>query len=88
MVAWYGDRCHYGRLTVREIAKHSQGINEANFDKPIIIFSEGWLMDAFHRVAKTFLEGMEFTPAVKFELILEPNRTSTWHDRHEATSRE
>ena len=88
VVAWCGDGFHYGRLTVREIAKHSQRIQEANFDKPIIISCEGWLMDGFHRVAKAFLKGMEFIPAVKFEVDPEPNRISTWHDWHEATLRE
>lgn len=29
VVAWYGNGFHYGRLTVREIAKHSQRIYKA-----------------------------------------------------------
>ena len=87
-VAWYGDAHHYGRLTVREIAEHSQRIQEATFEKPIILSSEGWLMDGFHRLARAYLNGLESIPAVQFSEDPPPNRISTWHDWHEATLRD
>jgi hypothetical protein len=86
-VAWYGDGYHYGRLTVREVAQHSRRIAQASFDRPIILSSEGWLMDGFHRLARAYLDGRESILAVQFSEDPPPDRISTWHEWHEATLR-
>lgn len=86
-VAWYGDGYHYGRLTVRQVAEHSKRIQEATLDRPIILSSEGWLMDGFHRVARAYLDRIPSIPAVQFTQDPPPDRLSTWHEWHEATLR-
>ena len=65
-VAWYGDSYHFGRLTVREVAKHCRRMQEADLDRPIILSSEGWLMDGFHRLARASLKRLQSLPAVQF----------------------
>jgi hypothetical protein len=87
-VAWYGDGHHFGRLTVREVAEHSRRIQQASFDRPIILSSEGWIMDGFHRLARAYLEGLESIQAVQFTEDPAPDRLSTWHDWHDATLRD
>ena len=87
-VAWFGTEYHYGRLTVREIAEHCRRIQNASFEHPVILSSEGWVMDGFHRLARAHLDGLTSIAAVQFVEDPPPNRISSWHDWHEATLRD
>jgi ParB-like chromosome segregation protein Spo0J len=73
-VGWHGQPGNYGRLTLREVADHARRIQEATFDRPIILSAEGHLLDGFHRVAKAYLLGIEEIPAVQFAQNPEPDR--------------
>src|SRR5215831_14062017 len=43
-------------LTCRDIAEHAKLINEADLAFPIILSSDGRVMDGMHRVAKALIE--------------------------------
>lgn len=53
--------------TILNILKHFKKIEQANFDKPIIISRDGIVLDGVHRICKAFLEGRKTIPAVQFE---------------------
>jgi hypothetical protein len=62
--------------TLREVAKHSQRINQASLDIPIILNDDGSLMDGGQRLYKALLQGREFVMAVQFSAMLEPDEVS------------
>lgn len=52
---WFGGD---GRLpTVRAVADHARRIFDADLSRPIILSSDGQVLDGMHRVAKALLEG-------------------------------
>lgn len=51
-----------------ELAKHIKRVNSACLDYPIIMDSEGFVMDGWHRITKALLEGVEKIKAVRFEV--------------------
>ena len=53
--------------TCRAVAEHSKKIADADLSFPIILSSEGRLMDGGHRIAKAWLLGQEKIYAVQFE---------------------
>jgi hypothetical protein len=59
--------------TCRSMIEHMQLINEADPSLPIILSSDGRVMDGMHRVAKALLEGREEIEAVQFEQDPEPD---------------
>ena len=59
--------------TCAKIIEHMRLMQEADLCYPIILSSDGRVMDGMHRVAKAFLEGLEFVEAVKFEETPEPD---------------
>ncbi len=65
-VAWYGDNAHQGRLTVRQVVNHIKKIEDADLTYPIILSSDGKLLDGFHRVAKAYRLGIDTLPAKRF----------------------
>lgn len=66
---WFDSR----EPTLREIAKHSKRIQEADFSYPIILNEDGSLMDGGHRLCKALLEGQEKVQAVQFLTMPEPD---------------
>ncbi len=66
---WYSDT----HPTTQEIIEHLQLIHEADLSYPIILCSQGRLMDGMHRVAKAKLLGKEGVLAVQFEMDPEPD---------------
>lgn len=52
--------------TIRSIAEHCRRINQADMTRPIILNSNGTLMDGGHRVARALLDGTTHLPAVRF----------------------
>ena len=64
---WYD----HGYLpTCRNVAEHARLILEADLAFPIILSSDGGVMDGMHRVAKAYLEGRDVIAAV--QLAVEP----------------
>lgn len=69
---WFGDRAP----TLRRVAEHAARIHDADLSKPIILNSDGSLMDGGHRVCKALLEGRQTIKAVRFEAMPEPDQIS------------
>jgi hypothetical protein len=53
--------------TIRQVAEHSRRIQDADFSHPVILASDGTLMDGGHRLAKAWLDGRAAIAAVRFE---------------------
>jgi hypothetical protein len=68
-VAWFG----YLEPTCRRVAEHAKRIQEASFEHPIILSTEGWVMDGMHRICKAFLMDLETILAVQFSPNPEPD---------------
>ncbi len=68
---WFGDK--NDEPTCRAIVEHVRLIQEADLALPIILSSDGRVMDGMHRVAKALLEGYETIEAVKFSQDPEPD---------------
>jgi hypothetical protein len=60
-------------MTVRVLVQHVQLINDADLSFPVILGSEGQLMDGMHRVARAVLDGRTSVSAVQFDQPLEPD---------------
>ena len=61
--------------TGRRVADHAKRIYETNFDYPIILSAEGWVMDGMHRICKAYILGMECIDAIQFEQNPDPDET-------------
>jgi hypothetical protein len=59
--------------TVRELVVHLRLIREADPTYPIILGSDGRVMDGMHRVARALLEGRTTIAAVRFPHNPEPD---------------
>ena len=68
---WYGGEDDVP--TCRSIADHARLIRETDLRYPILLSSDGRLMDGMHRVCKAYLEGRESISAVQFETDPEPD---------------
>jgi hypothetical protein len=72
----FDQNCWFGEAnppTCREVARHTKCINEADLSYPIILSSEGYLMDGGHRIAKAWLLGTQKINAVQFPVDPEPD---------------
>lgn len=56
-----------GGATCREVVEHARFITEADLSFPIILSSDGRVMDGMHRVAKALLSGLPNIEAVQFQ---------------------
>ena len=54
------------RLTCRDVVEHARLIHECNFDFPVILSSDGRVMDGMHRICKALLLGHVDIEAVRF----------------------
>ena len=70
-VYWFDDR--HERPTVRRVVDHARLIEEVDLSYPIILGSDGRVMDGMHRIAKALLEGRATIDAVQFGTHLEPD---------------
>jgi hypothetical protein len=59
--------------TCREIAEHARLINEADTSFPIILSSDGRVMDGMHRAARAVLQSRHSLPAKQFAQDPEPD---------------
>jgi hypothetical protein len=62
--------------TCRAVAEHARRIEAADLTHPIILSSDGRLMDGGHRVAKAWLLGLSEVAAVRFETDPAPDYVS------------
>jgi len=73
-VHWFGaDGAPY---TVRVLVRHMELVNAVDLSYPVILGSEGQVMDGMHRVARCLLEGRATVAAVQFEDQPEPDHTN------------
>ena len=59
--------------TCRAVAEHAKLIQETDLEFPIILCSNGRVMDGMHRVCKAFMEGKVKIKAVQFSVDPEPD---------------
>jgi hypothetical protein len=52
--------------TVQSVAEHARLISECDFQFPIILSSDGRVMDGMHRVAKAWMQNERFIRAKQF----------------------
>lgn len=72
---------HDGVPTCRNIAEHALLIFEADLSFPIILSSDGRVMDGMHRVAKAAMEGRESILARQFVQDPEPDYVGVEPDK-------
>ncbi|MGB6689825.1 MAG: hypothetical protein WBE76_18470 [Terracidiphilus sp.] len=61
------------KLTCRQIVDHARLMRECDLAHPIILSSDGRVMDGMHRVCKALLEGLSEIEAVRFIEDPEPD---------------
>ncbi len=71
MDCWFGNDT---KPTLRKIAEHCDKINMASLKYPIILNSDGSLMDGGHRLCKALISGIKTVKAVKFESMPKPDK--------------
>lgn len=59
--------------TCRAVAKHLKRVMDADLACPVILSSDGRLMDGGHRIAKAWLQGETEIDAVQFQTDPEPD---------------
>ena len=67
-------------LTCRQVAEHARLINEADLSFPILLSSDGRVMDGMHRVAKALIENQPSVPAKRFVHDPEPDHVGKQPD--------
>lgn len=60
---WSGEGA---RMTCRQVADHSQLIQDADLTFPVVLSSDGRVMDGMHRICKALLMGQSEIEAVRF----------------------
>lgn len=61
---WFGEK--HDQLTCRAITEHFRLMTETDLNHPVILSSNGRLMDGMHRVCKALMEGVETIDVVQF----------------------
>ena len=67
------DEPYWGAIPTREVAEHARLIDECDLSFPIILSSDGRVMDGMHRVLKALLKGASHIHAVRFTVDPEPD---------------
>jgi hypothetical protein len=70
-VYWFNDEDEVP--TVRNVIEHFRLVNEVDLSYPIILGSNGCVMDGMHRVVRAILEGRRTIRAVQFDVDPEPD---------------
>ena len=68
---WDGDPAK--SITCRQIVDHARLIRDCDLSFPVILSSDGRVMDGMHRICKALLEGRSEIEAVRFEQDPEPD---------------
>ena len=61
------------RPTCRWVAEHMRLVEETDLEYPIILSSNGRIMDGMHRVVKALVQGLKSIEAVRFTVDPEPD---------------
>jgi hypothetical protein len=77
---WYGDP-KKNVPTVRSIFKHVQLMTESDLSFPIILSSDGRVMDGMHRVLKALVNGFNAIDGVQFEIDPKPQHTDVYPEQ-------
>lgn len=74
-IAEFDEDCWFdgGPATCRAVADHAGRILGADLSNPVILGSDGHLMDGGHRIAKAWLDGATEVDAVRFVTDPEPD---------------
>lgn len=73
-IAEFDRNCWFGTPpTCREVAEHARRIEVADLSHPVILNSDGGLMDGGHRIARAWLDGRTEVDAVRFEVDPPPD---------------
>ncbi len=75
-IAEFDQNCWFDEKTpptCRTVAKHLKRVMEADLSFPVILASDGRLMDGGHRIAKAWLAGETEIGAVRFRVDPEPD---------------
>jgi hypothetical protein len=68
------DEPYWGEpMTCRSVADHARLINEADLGYPVILSSDGRVMDGMHRVLKALIQGESHVRGVRFLTDPEPD---------------
>lgn len=59
--------------TCRNVAEHAKLIQQTDLSYPILLCSEGRVMDGMHRVCKALMNGDSHIKAVRFPHAIEPH---------------
>jgi hypothetical protein len=54
------------RMTCRQVVEHARPMLDCDYEFPVILSSDGRVMDGMHRVCKALLEGLSEIEAVRF----------------------
>ncbi|QHT61188.1 chromosome partitioning protein ParB [Paenibacillus lycopersici] len=65
---WFKDSRSRSIPTIRNVAFHCQRIIDANMEYPILLCSDGQLIDGGHRIAKALIDGKSEMDAVYITL--------------------
>ena len=60
-------------MTCRQVADHARLMREADLGFPVILSSDGRVMDGMHRICKALLQGQDRIEAVRFRHDPEPD---------------
>jgi hypothetical protein len=77
---WYGNP-KTDVPTVRSIFEHIQLAMAADLSFPVILSSNGRVMDGMHRVIKALMDGQETINAVQFEIDPQPDHVDVHPDQ-------
>ena len=67
------DEPYWGEMTTREVAEHARLIADCDLGFPIILSSDGRIMDGMHRVLRALMQGESHIKAVRFRVDPEPD---------------
>lgn len=67
------DEPYWGPMTPRDVGEHARLIDECDLNHPIILSSDGRVMDGMHRVLKAVAQGESHIMAVRFDADPEPD---------------
>jgi hypothetical protein len=68
---WAGDGDQ--KMTCRDVVDHARLISECDLAFPVILSSDGRVMDGMHRICKALLLGQDAIDAVRFRRDPEPD---------------
>jgi len=62
-------------MSIFDFLTHVRRINKSDFEFPVIVSAEGWILDGWHRLLKAILNDIRYIKAVRFQ-VNPPYRTS------------